>query len=125
MHVWVVASLVNLVVTGVSQQYQQYPPVPYTDDACLATCGHCDYKEHVGWERWHCCVWDYGCWANPLEPDYQVSLCDREVVRCIVTVSGPGPGYTYGYYCCEGAVNCDEIDGAPCCEPYHTHPCPW
>ena len=115
--VWTAVTLLSLVINSMGQ----YPPVPYTDDACLATCGHCDWEWHQRWVRWHCCMWDLGCWANPFEPDYQVSLCDREEVFCLVYVGG---GYWYGYYCCKPAVNCQEVDGAPCCEPYHTHPCP-
>jgi len=116
--VWLVITLLSFVVNSIGQ----YPgPVPYTDDACLATCGRCDYRFPQGVLRWYCCMWDYGCWFNPFEPDYQVSICDRPVTLCVVYIPS---GYMYEYYCCEPAINCDEINGAPCCEPYHTHPCP-
>lgn len=87
--VWVAVTLLALLVNGLAQQ-----PVPYTDDACLSTCGRCDFKiRNVAWHRWLCCVWDQGCWANPLEPDYQVSLCDREEVFCVVITPWGGYGY--------------------------------
>ena len=119
--VWTVVTILSLIINMGLSQYPG-PPVPYTDDACLATCGLCNQKvRNINWLRWTCCMWDYGCWANPTQPDYQVSLCDREVVLCYVNVGG---GYQYGYYCCEPAVNCSEVDGAPCCQPYHVHSCP-
>ena len=118
--VWATVSLLSFVINGLGQFLS--PPVPYTDDACLATCGHCINRYPIKVERWNCCRWDQGCWANPWEPDYQVSTCDRPVVFCEVVDAG-GSNF-YGYYCCDPAYNCSEIDGAPCCEPYHTHPCP-
>jgi len=51
--VWLVITLLSFVVNSIGQ----YPgPVPYTDDACLATCGRCDYRFPQGVLHWYCCM---------------------------------------------------------------------
>jgi len=114
---WLVVTLLSFVVNSI-EQYR----VPNTNDACLATCVGCDLQVPTPiLVRWYCCMWDYGCWFNPFEPDYQVSICDRPLSLCLIYL---GEGMWQVIECCEPAVNCSEVDGAPCCEPYNVHPCP-
>lgn len=119
---WSIVTIFALVIYVLGQSLSPSSSfIPDTDDACLATCGHCNYKitDFRQPIPWFCCVWDHGCWLNPFEPDYQVSLCGRPISLCIIT----DPIF-YSYECCEPAQDCIELNDAPCCEPYHTHPCP-
>ena len=70
-----------------------------------------EYKEHL------CCRSDYGCDANPFEPDGQWGPCLRWAYRCFNPLMGeecPFLVWTRGDFC-------SEEDGRPCCDP--NQPC--
>jgi hypothetical protein len=104
----------------------------YTDDPCTTTCIGCTYL--VGTDTFKercCCRPDWGCWANPLTYDSQVSRCTRRIAYCVIQIPGTDPPQYHSYQCCveprdnEATGFCYEVDGAPCCSPgLSTGQCP-
>ncbi len=115
--VWVLLTILTLAVQGVERQFEppQVQQAVILGDACQNTCPPDGICIHLRTYNYDCCTWDWGCWANPEEPDYQIGPCKRDVFICIYP--------DLGIPCCNAAYNCSELDGAPCCYPFPM-PCP-
>ena len=63
-----------------------------------------------------CCRWDWGCWANPNQPDGQWGECLRSGYECFDNYGNSCPfiARTEGH-------SCVEQNGRPCCNP--SQPC--
>lgn len=48
---------------------------------CVPT-GSCRSCTVIGAASYRCCVWDYGCWLNPFEPDNQIWCEDVVIYSC-------------------------------------------
>lgn len=56
---------------------------PYYGDSCRDTCpNNCVSRSHLEWFYQNCCLWDWGCWANPVQPNDQIWWSKRERVAC-------------------------------------------
>jgi hypothetical protein len=84
--IWLLLTGLAFVTQVTSRQFAP-PSVQATNvwgDACLSTCPAnvpCIYEYYFTDE---CCIWDWGCWLNPFQPDYQLGPCYRMVKKCIV-----------------------------------------
>ncbi|NSW77474.1 MAG: hypothetical protein HPY54_00380 [Chthonomonadetes bacterium] len=113
----------------------------YFGDACQSTCPPPD-ECSLRWIRTrsqNCCIWDWGCWLNPSEPNYQIKPCQRDEWECVWLPAPLPPAPPSGgrssnasvanndsalvpqtppvIRCCQEAYQCQEVDGNPCCDP--------
>lgn len=143
--VWVTAS--NALEPAAVGQTGLAPQQVY-GDACPSTCPpleECTWTRMVGYRYQECCIWDWGCWLNPGEPNYQMKPCRRIVWDCgwLPSPRPPLPPDGIGKQeravatgrrlvpqlppvirCCAEASNCREVNGNPCCEPLNNVLCP-
>ncbi|GIV17971.1 MAG: hypothetical protein KatS3mg022_3406 [Armatimonadota bacterium] len=94
-------------------------------DACPNTCpplDECSEWWYEGRYSYDCCRWDWGCWLNPREPNYQLKLCTRGHFTCR-WYDYPGGGYIL-IRCCDEGASCQEVNGWPCCHPLNNVICP-
>lgn len=66
------------------------------------------------------CTWDWGCYFNPWEANYQIGPCKREDFVAWNDKADPPAAWP----CCGAAYDCAEQNGAPCCEPQLGWACP-
>ena len=79
--------------------------------------GYTTCNRVTGYTEFICCRWDWGCWANPNQPDGQWGECLRIGYECFNPNTGdicPFIAWTQGDFCI-------EQDGRPCCNP--SQPC--
>lgn len=65
-----------------------------------------DYVEFL------CCRFDYGCWANPFQPNGQWGGCKRLGFECI----NPSTGDVCPFIVWNEGTFCHEQNGRPCCD---------
>lgn len=134
--VWlVVATLAALAVGEVARSSPagaSLQPLVYRYDGCPDTCtAPCPggWRRHQEGVLYYCCVPDQGCWANPLEPDFQKAPCKRDVYICrggepAGVQQRVEPQSIPPRYCCSQYYQCGEENGQPCCEPRNDIACP-
>jgi len=89
---WFVLTVLAIWVTATNAGQGVYPgsgrmaPQWIYGDSCSSTCPpleQCVTVKLLGTCDQDCCVWDWGCWLNPAEPNYQDKPCKRQVWACV------------------------------------------
>jgi len=127
--VWFVLAVLAAWVTACSARETAFATPPRLapqqvyGDACPNTCPPLDECREwwiEGPRYQHCCVWDWGCWLNPQEPNYQLKPCRRTVLWCLWVEFGD----PFWIRCCNERERCWEVNGEPCCHPLYNVRCP-
>jgi len=75
--------------------------------------GYTDCALVSGPREFLCCRSDYGCGANPFQPNGQWGPCLRWAYRCF----NPSTGEECPFLVWTRGDFCSEEDGRPCCDP--------
>jgi hypothetical protein len=97
------------------------PPEKVYGDACGNTC-RCTFKVRVDVFTQNCCLWDWGCWFNPLQPNYQFWRAKRYLYQCIEEPPESNGALASDAYCCGTWFSAEEETG-PYCNPVQMN-CP-